>query len=89
MAAASPTGPPPTMITGLCDMVQFTSLSELINDLGVDGGGGACAGGDDLGIAQRAIAGQASAQAAFHAGVSARPHFRCRVKNRAGSSPAN
>jgi hypothetical protein len=31
------------MITGLCDMVQFTSLSELINVLGVDGGGGACA----------------------------------------------
>ena len=31
------------MITGLCDMVQFTSLSESINVLGVDGGGGACA----------------------------------------------
>jgi len=31
------------MITGLCDTVQFTSLSELINVLGVDGGGGACA----------------------------------------------
>jgi hypothetical protein len=29
------------MITGLCDMVQFTSLSELINVLGVDGRGGA------------------------------------------------
>ena len=47
--SGSPTGPPPTMITALCDMVEFTCLSEFISGLDVGGGGGACAAvaGDD------------------------------------------
>jgi hypothetical protein len=36
-------GAAPTTITGLCDVVKFTSLSELLSGLGVGGGGGACA----------------------------------------------